>query len=353
MSSVSAANGYLNFRYILIFLGLPLLLSGQPLWGGLSILVSLIFTCTNNNSSELHVRLNNISPEEILAELQELLGNANDGIRIKHFVLGLSILGRKYNESNHKEKLSLSCQQLGFELIRRYPRSTSLLASSISLLALVANDTRVRKRYKHDAEHYDLGLIITVLKITLERAKEEKDETKEEVMAETLRKGCLFIGAVCNDGEDLGLSSIILSEGGLELILEAADWYRFHEDVANWALWAIFTLSFNNLPAKAQLIRSQGIQVTLTLMENNPTCKEVIRHGIAILFDLLRENDDDDGGIAWNPWEVRKIAVVSGIQHRVFCAMTDFSDTKDIIMMGQEILIGTGYRGDIPKLNEL
>jgi len=334
MSSFSTKNNDLTFGSILVLVGLPLLFIGELLWGGLSILLALAIRASEciNGSDKLRIRFDDLSPEDVLAELEQIseistdrnleksskprnADVANEGIRIKHYVEGLSVLGRKYNKSNHKDELSLPYQRLGFTLIRLYPRNDEVIAGSISLLALISKDTRVRKRFKYQAEDYGLNRPITVLRKVLKRAKEEEDEAKEAVLAEILRKGCLFIGAVCNDGEDLGLSSIIVSEGGLELILEAADWFRLHEDFSNWALWAIFTLSYDNSHIKAELIRSQGIQVICRLMENNPTSLEVNRHGTALLFDLMRENHEEDGAL-WIPWEIRKIAIASGLYNR-------------------------------------
>ena len=50
-------------------------------------------------------------------------------------------------------------------------------------------------------------------------------------------------------------------------------------------------------------------------MENNPISLEVNRHGTALLFDLMRENHEEDG-ILWIPWEIRKIAIASGLYNR-------------------------------------
>lgn len=243
-------------------------------------------------------------------------------------------------------------QELGFTLLRRYPRNDQIIAGSISLLALIATDGRVRKRFKYQAEDYGLNLPISVLKKVLLRAKEEEDETKEEFLAEILRKGFLFIGAICNDGDKLDLAATMVYEGGLELIIESANWFRMHEGVANWALWSIFTLSYEKSSIKAQLIKLQGIQVICRLMEHNPSSLEVSRHGTALLFDLLRENNNLETS-SYNSREVRKIALTSGLHDRVKSAMNEFSDSKDILMMGKELLIGTGFRGEIPKYEQI
>ena len=372
MSLFSRRNfdGGVNYGSVLILVGFPLLLSGQLFWGVLSILLALVLTGSQGvtEADKIEIRFNASTPENLLDDLQKLsetdfdkaIGKSNtsrkthlnDGeTRIKYYVEGLSALGRKYSESNDQDKLSLRFQQFAFKIVDLYPQKDQIIAGAISLLALIAKDPRVRKRFKYKAKDYGLNKPILVLKKVLERAKKENDERKEELLAEILRKGCLFLGAVCNDGKDLGISSVVVSEGGLELILEAANWFRLHEDFSNWALWAVFTLCYDQISVKAELVRLQGIQTICGLMENNPTSLDVSRHGTALLFDLLREDQDIDG-IIWDPWEVRRIALASGLHDRLLCAMNTFADTRDIIMMGQEMLIGTGYRGNIPKYEQ-
>lgn len=117
---------------------------------------------------------------------------ANEEIRIKHYVEGLSVLGHKCNISDRKDELSLHYQHLRFTLIRLYPENDEFVAGSISLLALIAKDTRVQKRFKYQADDYVLNQPIAVLRKILERAKDEKNETKEAVLAEIHRKRCLF-----------------------------------------------------------------------------------------------------------------------------------------------------------------
>ena len=356
----------LTFLPVLILLGLSLLLPGQYLWVGVSILLvlaMLIPECAKESDTllpDLHL----LSPENVLIELEQLLEMSvnhnlakskksritdvsDEGKLIDYFMEGLSTLGHKYNESNHKENLSLPYQQFAFQLIGSYPQNDQIVSGSMVLLTLIAKDTRVRMRFKDNGENNGLNRPIDLLKKVLERAKEEKDEMKEAALAEILRKGCLFLGAVCNDDNDLGLQSIIVSEGGLELILDAANWFRLHEDLSKWALWATFIISYNNLRIKVELVRLQGIQIICRLMENNRTNIEVNRHGIALLLDLMREREEDE--IPWNSREIRKIALASGLHNRVLTAMNEFSDSMDILMMGQQILIGTDYSGIIPQ----
>jgi hypothetical protein len=361
----------------------PLILSKQYRWGIAGIVVGLLYALKvameqqMDDSKKLEIRYNVISADDLVAELENLEDSSSssssssssdndkappsspirkdiDDKRIK-YLEGLAALAKKYNLQKNTQ-LALPCQQIAFTALRLYPTDNEMVAGSISLLALLAKDTPSRKRYKYQSDEYGLAIPIGALQKTLERAKQEEDETKEELMAETLRKGCLFLGAICNDNKD-GLAVQVVQEGGLELILDAANWFRLHEDVSNWALWAIFTLAFDQLWIKVQLVRWHGIATICELMKNNPTSLEVSRHGIALLFDLLRENQNDATGdttnIKWDPWEVRKIALASGLHDVVYGAMNEFSDSMDIMMMGQEILIGTGFQGDVPVYQQM
>jgi hypothetical protein len=368
---VVAEGGRLSAASIFILIGCPLVFSRQYIYGGLAIAVGIIIAVKSsmdsmNEAEKLELRYSIISAEDLIAELEQLdddndvLGDQQNAVatetraaenRLK-YLQGLSALAQKYNRSERKQELCTWCQQVAFTVIRLYPEDNEAVAGAISLLALIAQNADVRKRFKYQAEDYGLNKPINVLQNALGRAKLEEDETKEELLAETLRKGCLFLGAVCNDDNDLGLALMIAKEGGLELIVDAASWFRLHEDVSNWALWAVFMLCFDQTRIKIQLVRSRGIQFICELMRHNPSSIEVNRHGIALLFDLLRENQSTED-IKWDPWEIRKVALASGLHEVVFSAMNEFSDSMDIMMMGQEMLVGTGFQGDIPLYQQM
>ncbi len=88
------------------------------------------------------------------------------------------------------------------------------------------------------------------------------------------------------------------------------------------------------------------------LLKNDPKSVEVRRQGVAVRFDLLREGHRVEG-VKFGPWEVRRLALAAGLHDVVVNAVTEFSDSMDIMMMGQEMLIGTGYGGDIPQYQQL
>jgi hypothetical protein len=365
--------GGVSIPLLLFLIGSPLVISGKYIWGCvmLALAVALVLNRsmeTISDAEKLEIRYNILSPDDLIAELESLestslphgstsstTDDANTDAAVQRrlrYLEGLSSLTRKYNKSDHKRDLALPCQQIAFTTLRLFPEDDEVLAGTISLLALITKEPQVRKRYKYQAEEFGLDKPILALRNVLARAKEEMDEGREQLLAETIRKGCLYLGAVCNDDKKLGLAAIVVEEGGLDLILEAAGWFRFHEDVTNWALWAIFTLCFDHTRIKAQLIRLGGIQVICQSMKNNPSNLEVNRHGVALMFDLLRDNHDGEG-VKWDSWEIRKIALGSGLHDVVLAAMTEFSDSVDIMMMGQEMLVGTDFRGTIPVYQQM
>lgn len=362
--------GGVTIPFILFLIGSPLLISGQYVWGcvalGLSVTLALKRSMEAISDAEkLEIRYNILSSDDLVAELEQLGTSFPNGFtssctddadaivqRRLRYLEGLFALTRKYNKSDRKRDLALSCQQIAYTTLRFFSEDNEVLSATISLLALIAKEPQVRKRYKYQPEEFGLDKPILALRNVLVRAKEEVNEAREQMLAEIVRKGCLYLGAVCNDDKKLGLASIVVHEGGLDLILEAAGWFRFHEDVTNWALWAIFTLCFDQTMIKAQLIRLGGIQVICESMKNNPSNLEVNRHGIALLFDLLRENHDGEG-VKWDPWEIRKVALGSGLHDVVLAAMNEFSDSMDIVMMGQEMLVGTGFLGTVPAYQQI
>lgn len=339
----------ITLQFSLVLLGVPLLLSGQILWGGCLTVLALIVSASKLIIKEAYKHKLYAEPKDIVTELDNLQDiGGNEEYRIKYCVERLSILGQKYDKkSERKNGISLLYQQYVYVLLRLYPENDQIIDESMSLLALIAANKHVRKRFKYDVDNYGLDMPINVLRKALNRAKKEDDEATTKLLAEILRKGCLWLGAVCNDDkEGFKLSSIIASNGGLNLILEVGTWFRLNQEVSNWVLWSAFTLCYDQIAIKKQFIKKQGLQTICTLMENNPSHVEVNRHGVALLFDILRESQRTDG---WEPLEIMNIALSSGLHKILLSAMNEFSDSMDIMMMSREILIGTGHIGSIPS----
>ena len=49
--------------------------------------------------------------------------------------------------------------------------------------------------------------------------------------------------------------------------------------------------------------------------------------------------------------KIRQVAIGSGVQKRVKEAMVQFPQSKEIVMMGQQMLVATGYKGEIPHFS--
>jgi hypothetical protein len=125
--------------------------------------------------------------------------------------------------------------------------------------------------------------------------------------------------------------------------------------VANWALWAVFILSYETPSNKVRNVELGGVPIIIQTMKNVTDCRNVARHGIAVLFDLLRDDQKTNsvGGAAKHQhldvWQIRKTALAAGLHDAILTAMENFSDNIDIILMGSEILSGTDYRGAVPQ----
>jgi hypothetical protein len=52
----------------------------------------------------------------------------------------------------------------------------------------------------------------------------------------------LFLGGFAEHPEG---SAKVNEIGGLDVVVDAMDWYRFHEGVCKWALWAGFHLCYD------------------------------------------------------------------------------------------------------------
>jgi hypothetical protein len=151
-------------------------------------------------------------------------------------------------------------------------------------------------------------------------------------------KGCLFLGAMA-DG-DTALARNIIDDNGLEIMLDACDWYRLHCDVAKWSLWAIFVLCYDHPGNKTLLIQMDGLRRICQILREITDNVDVTRHGIAILFDSMREN-----GISEyiDTAKLRVMALNAGLHDILQQAMVQFPQNVEITLMGKQMLHATGY----------
>jgi hypothetical protein len=209
----------------------------------------------------------------------------------------LHVLAEKYNDKQqrdpssnqyyHPHQLERTCQEAAYIVLGLYPENDQAVAAAFSLNALVARDSQVRERSVcKEANTYELHVILHAMRSSLKRAQDvvEPKEDEEQLSAEVQRKACLLLGALADD--DSNLATKIVNHDGLEAILDALQWYRFHDEVANRGLWAIFVLCYNHPGNKLELFRLGGMPIILQTMTHNPKTLQVSRHVIAIIFDM-------------------------------------------------------------------
>jgi hypothetical protein len=384
-------DGSTSFPFAILLVGILLAARGRWFLGVSLAVVGLTFaTCQAameqiQDEDKQDIRYNILNATDILRELmdwettlscQELPnttppGNVHQRQKCRvHCIAGLEALAKKYarqqqqqHESKRKQKrpqkespqmtinheLELICQQAAYIAYRLFPTDDDqVLAAALSLHALVAKDPQVRQCHLFQADIFGLNIPVQCMRDALQRAKAETNDDRQQQMAELQRKACLLLGAL-GDG-DADVATRIVEEDGLQAVLETANWFRYHEDVANWALWAVFILSYENPPNKVRNVQLGGVPIIIQAVKNVPDCLEVARHGVAILFDLMRDvGDATEGHHQLDVWAIRKAALAAGLHQVILQAMTRFSNSVDIIMMGQDILAGTDYKGQVPQ----
>lgn len=342
-------------------MGIPLTLFVSDQWKiGVTLIVLGLFAALSQTMNEIEqedyheIRYRNMSAADVSDEL-EAMDNVMMAAKDRSKCLAaLTVLAMKQSQNQqqelsteyHPHELERICQEAAYIVLRLYPNDDETVAAAISLNALVAKDEQVRERHVHEADIYGFNIPIDAMRNALKRTQNLQSihQEEEQLSAELQRKTCLLLGALADN--DAEIATKIVDEGGLEAILAALKWYRFHEEVANWGLWAIFVLCYEHSGNKQELIRLGGIQVVCLIMKNNVTSLEVSRHGTAILFDLLREARGDSlSKVA----QIRQVALNAGLYNVLVDAMNQFDNSMEIVMMGQEMLVATGYQGEIPR----
>ena len=346
-------DGIITVSGFLLLFGIPLLFSRWYI-GLTLILVGFLnafsqVTKDITEQEEHEIRFQSMTAAEIGEELVAMdnvrSGNEQRSLCLAAlFVLAKKCNAQKQSSHYHPHELECICQEAAYVVLRLYPQDDDAIAAALSLNALVASDSQVRERLVHEADIFGVNVIIGAMRSSLKRTQDsmEPSEEEEQLSAELQRKACLLLGALGDN--DLVLATKIVDEHGLEAILDAVKWYRYHEEVANWGLWAIFVLCYDHPGNKTELLRLGGIHVICQTVKKNCHSLEVSRHGIAILFDMLREATQTPAHVV----QIRKIALSAGLHEVILSAMNEFDMSAEINMMGREILTGTGYSGEIP-----
>ena len=330
--SLSTMATTINGSAVLVLASIALAVAGSYPLALATVLLALVWLCCSSTSSlsledQLEIKFNIWEAPDILQEMAR-----SDGDRAV-LVAGLHALARKYHPDT-----ALLCQDAAYLALQS--SDDTILAAALSLLALCAKREDVRER--HQADVYGLDRPLDAIRASLLRAKELHDPKLEQQAAEVQRKACLWMGAL-SDG-DTASAQLVAGEGGIEAILAAVDWYRYHSEVGNWGLWALFVLCFEAKTNKEVLVRENGVPIVVRVVENCAESVDVARHGLALLFDLMREDEETRVDV----WAVRKSALAAGLHDAVSLAMVNHNE-MDIMMMGQELLVGTNYGGDVPR----
>ena len=340
-------------------LGPPLFLSGRWLLGSISVLTGLLLALCHamneiTEQDKVDIRFNVLEAQDVVQEIKNADKSGNNLILV---LSALESLAKKMNKPRKgttydADSLELSCQEAAYLALQKGTDDDGIVAASISLLALVAKNVAVRNRHVKD-KAYALHLPLQAMRLSLQRIQQQEDASEDDelVVAEVQRKSCLWIGALADQHVTLG--SLLVDNGGLDCILHALDWFRHHVDVNNWGLWAIFNLCFEHEGNQAELVRTGGLTVLCkSIILNCEDSVEVCRHGLAILFDLLRQPQNDLLSTT-KALEMRKVAICAGLHDAVREAMAAHPDSMEIMGMGTEMLISTGYEGDIPLYQPL
>ena len=130
----------------------------------------------------------------------------------------------------------------------------------------------------------------------------------------------------------------------MDAALDVVEWFRYHSDVVNWALWALSIVCYEHPSNKVAVIRYHGIPKNIEALRNCPDRLDVARPGIAILFDLMREETATCHPSArLDIWRIRESARSAGLHNVVLEILETYSEVPDVVMMGTELLAGTGY----------
>jgi hypothetical protein len=319
---------------------------------------------------------NNKSNKEKDCSLEQEHSTAAEKVMVYLNALTIQVSSKQEKMSAALDEISdlyLSCQDVSYRTLLSFHHNDKVVSSALSLLAITAKHPAVCQRIVQMKDRYGLYIPIQAMEISLKRSKSVSNPRKEDefLAAELQRKACLFLGALADgDSQDLCISKKIIENNGLDAILNAIDWFRYHDEVVNWGLWAIFMICFENDENKQVFVHLGGIQKVCqalrTILKDYSEIRkdrvgsdyrntksstvEVTRHGVAILFDILRHQDECSRNSRpdfIDLEQLRRIALNAGLHYIVADAMKCFQENTEIMMMGQQMLIATGYAGDL------
>lgn len=226
---------------------------------------------------------------------------------------------RKANGTIIDDDFEVVCLKAAFMVLESYACHDEIISSSLALLALVAKEDSSRKKifddtvssatcrkyhalptWNHTKDDkntsqrmippYTATIPIRVMREALTRAKQRARQIpppelqEEQLSAEVQRKGCLLLGVLADESSTTrGIAQSVINAGGLDAVFSAMEWFRYHNQVANWGLWAIFNftyhypsnkidLFFPNRPTESVTASSwSGLERICRVMNDNST----------------------------------------------------------------------------------
>ena len=266
--------------------------------------------------------------------------------------------------SNAMTQLAYTTQRTAYLALEDFSDDDEVIMASYAVLALIAKEASVQLRYIEEStqtpnvDDNDISMTLTVVVQAMQRAlnrcKDYTDKHDEQLAAELQRKGCLLLGALVADAGDAAttestdshnrqhqLAALIVRNGGIDAIADALAWFRYHAEVVNWALWALFHLCYqpDEHPSEQQHRARILLDRAPLIVECMGNCGvenvAVARHGIAVLFQLLRNAAAIDQKRIQHTGE-QLVAV--GLEKVMTTMLETYPDASDIQLMGQEIL---------------
>ena len=254
--------------------------------------------------------------------------------------------GVQINDSNY-----LRAQEIARLCFLTFPNDDKISIAAMSLLIVVSKSAVVKDRVMTEADRYGLNTPIAIARFSLDRRKNSTETTfdhdQEQTAAELQRKSALLLGSF-SDG-DSDFSALVVDEGGIELMFDAANFFRHHQFTLKWIIWSLFTICYDNFGNKAHLIRLGGIPKCCESMKATMISAEAQRHGMALLFDILRNTGEQEHR---RMYCIRSLAINAGIHEVLIQSIESHGkEFPEVAHMGREILLGSNYKGDIPQYN--
>mmetsp|Transcript_38683 Transcript_38683/g.65870 ORF Transcript_38683/g.65870 Transcript_38683/m.65870 type:complete len:412 (+) Transcript_38683:120-1355(+) len=260
----------------------------------------------------------------------------------------------KGNKETTGKLLRLGLLQVLTEVLETYREQPPIVVRSLTILRRISTLPDVRAHFEA-VGGAALSPIIAAMACVLSHDKAVSldtsgpDETRGRRCAEVHRLGALIFGALCDNCHDL--QTVAVDEGLTTALLAGMDWFRHHEPLAQWALWALFNVTFNHASNKVDLVRRGGLKTVVTTMSAHSKSVSVQRQAVAVLFSCLMNEKTlgDSGSDCGSNGDVkaevagmREVAYSQGMNEAVAAARMSHPNDKPIQAMGRQILEASG-----------